>query len=161
MCGQEYVWLRICLDRPTYRQSKISRDETKGLLNMADIFCFQLHIKLLCLSHFWQFWQTDQTTKKDNHRSSSLELKMFLEKRFSMSKSQLFCVSSSSTFSFSSYFHSSFSTSSLYTFSSIGIPNICKRIISHKICFWNFFDIFLQTDRSRMVGIEVTTLELK
>ena len=27
MCGQVYVLLRICLDRPTYRQSKIYKDE--------------------------------------------------------------------------------------------------------------------------------------
>ena len=27
MCGQVYVLLRICVDRPTYRQSKISKDE--------------------------------------------------------------------------------------------------------------------------------------
>ena len=26
MCGQVYVLLRICVDRPTYRQSKISKD---------------------------------------------------------------------------------------------------------------------------------------
>ena len=26
MCGQEYVWSRICVDRPTYRQSEMSKD---------------------------------------------------------------------------------------------------------------------------------------
>ena len=40
MCGQVYVLLRIYVDKPTYRQSKISKDEIQGPLNLADIFCF-------------------------------------------------------------------------------------------------------------------------
>ena len=31
---------------------KISKDEIKGLLNLNEIFCFQPHVKFLCLSHF-------------------------------------------------------------------------------------------------------------
>ena len=46
MCGQEYVWLRICVDRPTYRQSETSKDEIQGLLILADIFCFQHYVKI-------------------------------------------------------------------------------------------------------------------
>ena len=46
MCFQEYVWRRICVDRPTYRQSETSKYEIQGLLNLADIFCFQLFIKI-------------------------------------------------------------------------------------------------------------------
>ena len=52
MCFQENMMSRICLDRPKYRQSKMSRDETKGLLNMADIFLFQFQVTFLCLCHF-------------------------------------------------------------------------------------------------------------
>ena len=67
MCGQEYVQLRTCVDRTTYRQSKMSKDGIQGPLNLADIFCFQLHVKFLCLSYFRIFLTdrpTDQLTKK-------------------------------------------------------------------------------------------------
>ena len=37
---------RICVDRLTYRQSKMSKDGNKGLLNLTDIFCLQLYIKI-------------------------------------------------------------------------------------------------------------------
>ena len=46
MCCQEYVWSRICVDRPTYRQRETSEDEIQGLLILADIFCFQLYVKI-------------------------------------------------------------------------------------------------------------------
>ena len=78
MCGQGYVLFRIRVDRPTYRQSKMSKDEIRGLLNLADIFCFQLHVKFLCLINFDIFLtdkQTDQTTGKGDHRSSFPDLK--------------------------------------------------------------------------------------
>ena len=78
MCGQEYVQLRTCVDRTTYRQSRMSKDEIQGPLNLADIFRFQLHVKFLCLSHFKFFFDrqtTRPTDQKGDHRSSSLELK--------------------------------------------------------------------------------------
>ena len=37
---------KICVDRLTYRQSKMSKDGNKGLLNLTDIFCLQLYIKI-------------------------------------------------------------------------------------------------------------------
>ena len=40
MCGQE------CVDKSTYRQSEMSNDDIKGLLNITDIFCFQLYVKI-------------------------------------------------------------------------------------------------------------------
>ena len=40
------MWSRICVDRPTYRQRDKSKDEIKGLLNLADIFCFQLYVNI-------------------------------------------------------------------------------------------------------------------
>ena len=89
MCGQVYVLLRICVDRPTYRQSKISKDEIQGPLNLADIFCFQLYVKFLCLSHFDIFLtdrQTDRPTKRGDHRSSSPELKKW--QNFSLQRGQ-------------------------------------------------------------------------
>ena len=52
MCGQEYVWSIICVDRPTYRQSEMSKDEIKGLLKLADIFCFQLYIEISLFKPF-------------------------------------------------------------------------------------------------------------
>ena len=50
MCGQDNLWSKICVDRLTYRQSKMVKDEIKDLLNLAD------------------FRQTDQ---KAEHGSSS------------------------------------------------------------------------------------------
>ena len=62
MCGQEYVSLRISVNR----QGKMSNDEIRGLLNLADIFCFQLYVKFLCLSHFDNFdiFLTDRQTDR-------------------------------------------------------------------------------------------------
>ena len=47
MCGQEYVYIL------TYRHSEMSKNETKGLLNLADIFCLQLYVKIPLFKHFW------------------------------------------------------------------------------------------------------------
>ena len=70
MCGQEYLLLRISVDRLTYRQGIMSDDEIRGLLNLADIFCFQLYVKFLCLSHFDNFdiFLTDRQTDRPTDR---------------------------------------------------------------------------------------------
>ena len=69
MCGQENIWSRVCGDRPTYRQSVMSNNEIKGLLNLADIFCFRLYVRIPLFKPFLKYWhffdrQTDRPTKK-------------------------------------------------------------------------------------------------
>ena len=46
MSGQENMRSRIYVDRPTYRQTEMSKYEIKGLLNLADIFCLQIYVKI-------------------------------------------------------------------------------------------------------------------
>ena len=38
---------KICVDRLTYRQSKVYKDEIEGLINLAATFCLQLYAKIL------------------------------------------------------------------------------------------------------------------
>ena len=57
---------------------EMSKDEIKGLLNLADIFCFQLYVKIPLFKPFDNFdiFLTDRPTdrptdQKGDHRSSS------------------------------------------------------------------------------------------
>ena len=68
MCDQEYVSWVPFTDRPTNKQIKMSEYEIKGLLNKADIFCFQLYIEILLFKAFltlFDIFLTDRQT--DQH----------------------------------------------------------------------------------------------